>query len=55
MDGAVADLVSGRVGVTGPVEAITMSVTGTHLAVLTARFLASLLAFRIAVTSGFVF
>ena len=58
MEGAVAVTVTGgRVGITGPEEAIGMSVTGvwTQLAATIALLRAALLALRIAAISGFVF
>ena len=58
MEGAVAVTVTGgRVGVTGPEEAIGMSVAGvwTQLAAAIALLRAALLALRIAAISGFVF
>ena len=47
----------GRIGITGPEEAIGMSVTGvwTQLAATIALLRAALLALRIAAISGFVF
>ena len=58
MEGAVAVTVTGgRVGVTGPEEAIGTSVTGvwTQLAATIALLRAALLALRIAAIFGFVF
>ena len=58
VEGAVAVTVTGgRVGVTGPEEAIGTSVTGvwTQLAATIALLRAALLALRIVAISGFVF
>ena len=58
MEGAVAVTVTGgRVGVTGPEEAISISVTRvwTQLAAAITLLRAALLALRIIAVSGFVF
>ena len=56
VEGAVT-VTGGRVGVTGPEEAIGMSVTGvwTQLAATITLLRAALLALRITIISGFVF